>query len=176
MKLKLASLKPTALLCALVVGAMTTVSYCCAALYKQFCSKTGYAGTTKRADEYNNNLNDARIKIRFVANTSGDLPWLFRPNVAEVYTYPGEIVRTSYVAKSLINKASAGEATYNVTPHAMGKYFNKVQCFCFTKININHLEEATLPLVFYIDSKVNADETAKNIKAITLTYNMGRPL
>ncbi|XXN13662.1 MAG: cytochrome c oxidase assembly protein [Candidatus Hodgkinia cicadicola] len=140
--------------------------------YKQLCSKTGYAGTTKRADEYNNSLNDTKIKVRFVANTAENLPWLFRPNTTEVYVYPGEVIKTSYFAKNLADSSCAGETAYNITPHAMGKYFIKLQCFCFTKISIDSLEEIMLPLVFYIDSKVNADESANKIKAITLTYNM----
>ncbi|AHL30932.1 MAG: putative cytochrome C oxidase assembly protein [Candidatus Hodgkinia cicadicola] len=151
---------------------MIATSWCCATAYKRFCSKTGYAGTTKRASEYNNSLNDTKIKVRFVANTAESLPWLFRPNTTEVYVHPGEVIKTSYFAKNLANKTSAGEATYNITPHNFGKYFIKVQCFCFTKISINSLEETVLPLVFYIDSKVNTDELANGIKAITLAYNM----
>ncbi|XXN19782.1 MAG: cytochrome c oxidase assembly protein [Candidatus Hodgkinia cicadicola] len=141
-------------------------------MYKQICNKTGYAGTTKRVSNYNSNLHDAIIKIRFVANTDDRLLWLFKPSVAEVYAHPGEIIKTSYIAKNLTQSTSAGEATYNVTPHAAGKYFNKIQCFCFTKIGINALKEEVLPLVFYIDSKISIDETTKNIKVITLMYNM----
>ncbi len=58
-----------------------------------------------------------------------------------------------------------GEAAY--IARVISKYFNKVQCFCFSKISVGSLAEATLPLVFYIDSKVDAAESAKNIKAIT---------
>ncbi len=155
---------------------MAATSCCCAVLYKQFCSKTGYAGTTKRAAEYNNNLNDAGIKVRFAANTSENLPWLFKPNAPEVYARPGEIIKTSYFAKSLAIKRSVGEATYSVTPRVMAKYFNKVQCFCFSKISVGACAQTTLPLVFYIDPRVNADESAKNIKAVTLMYNMEPPL
>ncbi|XXN13830.1 MAG: cytochrome c oxidase assembly protein [Candidatus Hodgkinia cicadicola] len=151
---------------------MMITSYCCALAYKQFCSKTGYAGTTKRAEEYNNSLNDTKIKVRFVANTDESLPWLFKPSATEIYVYPGEVVKTSYTLKSLANKRFVGEATYNVTPPIMGKYFNKVQCFCFTKISLSALARTTLPLVFYIDSKVNADENARNVKNVTLMYNM----
>ncbi|ATY93490.1 Cytochrome c oxidase assembly protein CtaG [Candidatus Hodgkinia cicadicola] len=176
MRLKEVNTKLSTLLCAFIVGAMTVISFFCAIMYKQFCSKTGYAGTTKRVKSYNNNLNDTRIKIRFVANTDDNLLWLFKPSVAEVYAHPGEIIKTSYVAKNLANDSTVGEATYNVTPHVMGKYFNKVQCFCFTKINIDASKEEILPLVFYIDPKVNADETAKSVKTITLMYNMGLPL
>ncbi|ATW06092.1 Cytochrome c oxidase assembly protein CtaG [Candidatus Hodgkinia cicadicola] len=172
MKLKLSKTKPTLLMCLCTISIMATASYCCAIAYKQFCSKTGHAGTTKRADEYNNSLNDSKIKVRFVANAAENLPWLFKPNTTEVYVYPGEVIKTSYFAKNLAGKSSAGGATYNITPHNMGKYFTKVQCFCFTKISIKSLEEITLPLVFYIDSKVNTDESASGVKAITLTYNM----
>lgn len=159
-------------MCLCAISVMTTASYCCAMTYKQFCSKTGYAGTTKRAAGYNSSLNDSKIKVRFVANAAEDLPWLFKPNTTEVYVYPGEVIKTSYSAKNLASRSSAGEATYNITPHNMGKHFTKVQCFCFTKISIKPLEEIMLPLVFYIDSKVNTDESANRVKAITLTYTL----
>ncbi|AIC63912.1 Cytochrome c oxidase assembly protein CtaG [Candidatus Hodgkinia cicadicola] len=176
MKLKLSQTKSTLLMCLYTISAMITISYCCATAYKQFCTKTGYAGATKRASEHNNSPNDTKIKVRFVANTAENLPWLFRPNTTEAYVCPGEVIKTSYFAKNLANRPSAGEATYNVTPHTMGKYFIKLQCFCFAKICIKPLEETMLPLVFYIDSKVNADESANKTKAITLTYNMGLAL
>ncbi|XXM90177.1 cytochrome c oxidase assembly protein [Candidatus Hodgkinia cicadicola] len=145
-------------------------------MYKQFCAKTGYAGTTKRAIEYNSGLNDTNIKVRFVANIDESLLWIFKPSITEIYTHPGETIKTSYVARNLTNNVTVGEATYNVTPLIMGKYFNKIQCFCFTKISINAFKEETLPIVFYIDSRTKTDETTKNIKTVTLTYNMGPPL
>ncbi|AUG33940.1 Cytochrome c oxidase assembly protein CtaG [Candidatus Hodgkinia cicadicola] len=110
MKLKPSEIKSTLLMCLCTISIMITTSYCCAMMYKQFCSKTVYAGTTKRAAEYNNGLSDSKIKVRFVANAAESLAWLFKPNTTEAHVYPGEVIKTSFFAKNLANKSSAGEA------------------------------------------------------------------
>ncbi|XXM93681.1 cytochrome c oxidase assembly protein [Candidatus Hodgkinia cicadicola] len=151
---------------------MAAASLSGALLYKQICARTGHAGATKRSFEHNNKLNDSKIKIRLIATTNEALPWLFKPSVDAINALPGETIKTSYTVKSLAGTPILGEATYNVTPYSASKYFNKIQCFCFSKISVSPLAKATLPLVFYIDPKISSNESTKNIKTITLMYNM----
>jgi cytochrome c oxidase assembly protein subunit 11 len=63
-----------------------------------------------------------------------------------------------------------GRASYNVLPEAMGGYFMKLQCFCFTDQTLQPGEERTFPVVYYVDPKMLEDIDAKNTKDVTLSY------
>ena len=44
---------------------------------------------------------------------------------------PGETALAFYTATNPTDKPVTGISTYNVVPFDAGKYFNKIQCFCF---------------------------------------------
>jgi len=57
-----------------------------------------------------------------------------------------------------------------VTPTQAGKYFTKIQCFCFTQQTLKPGETVRMPVIFYVDPKILQDEDAKDVKEITLSY------
>ena len=63
---------------------------------------------------------------------------LFFPKV-----YPGETALAFYSAKNSTDKPIDGISTYNVVPYEAGKYFNKIQCFCFEEQRLNPNEEVS---------------------------------
>ena len=71
------------------------------------------------------------ISIRFDANADPQLPWVFRPEATHQTIPIGARNIAFYTAR---NPPAAGDqASFNVTPIQAGRYFTKIQCFCFTE-------------------------------------------
>jgi cytochrome c oxidase assembly protein subunit 11 len=75
-----------------------------------------------------------------------------------------------YSALNLSDQPVTGMATFNVEPEVAGKYFNKVQCFCFNQQTLKPGEEVRMPVVYYVDPAILRDPDAKGIEQITLSY------
>lgn len=153
--------------------AMLGLGYASAPLYKLFCEVTGFGGTTQRASEAEAaavNLTNKTISIRFDANVDRTMPWRFVPEQTTDIVQLGGRRMAIYVAKNLSEKPVTGTATFNVEPEAAGRYFNKVQCFCFTEQTLQPGQEMRMPVVYFVDPKILDDEDAKQIEQITLSY------
>ncbi|MCO4318470.1 cytochrome c oxidase assembly protein [Phyllobacterium sp. 21LDTY02-6] len=149
---------------------MVGMAFAAVPLYAMFCQVTGYGGTTQRVEQVSDTILDRKITVRFDANTSGGLPWDFKPVQREVTMNIGETTLIKYEARNVTGKATAGRASFNVTPQAAGAYFNKVECFCFTDTVLKPGEDMEMPVVFFVDPEiVNAPEL-EGVHTITLSY------
>ena len=63
-----------------------------------------------------------------------------------------------------------GTATDNVQPDKAGPYFDKIQCFCFTKQTVKAGQTVELPVQFYVDPAMAEDPRAGDVTNITLSY------
>ncbi len=162
----------TALLAALLAFGMTGLAFASVPLYRLFCQVTGFDGTTMRAsaDDAPGAVAGRRIAIRFDANTAPSLPWRFRPERPIQRVSIGERDIAFYTARNLSARPVTGSATFNVSPAAAGRYFTKIQCFCFEEQVLQPGEEARMPVVFYVDPKILDDPQAGRISEITLSY------
>ena len=61
---------------------------------------------------------------------------------------------------------------FNVTPEASGAWFDKVSCFCFSEQRLGPNETAELPVVFFLDPRLERDHTMDGVNAITLSYTL----
>jgi cytochrome c oxidase assembly protein subunit 11 len=144
-------------------------------LYRLFCAATGYGGTTQRADAAPDQAVAARtITVRFDSQTAPDLPWDFRPVQASVQIHPGEEKVIYYRAVNRSKEPITGTATFNVTPYKVGLYFDKLQCFCFTKQYLAPGESKELSVSFFVDPAIVKDANASDVDTITLSYTMFR--
>jgi cytochrome c oxidase assembly protein subunit 11 len=167
----------------LVVGAsvafvvfMVALTYASVPLYRLFCQVTGLAGTTQIAAKAPGAVAATQITVRFDANVASNMPWRFTPP-APVQVHLGEQRQIAYIAVNLSKEPVLGTATFNVTPFETGKYFNKIQCFCFTEQLLQPGERKEFPVVFFVDPSMADDDDANNILEITLLYtfyNKGR--
>jgi cytochrome c oxidase assembly protein subunit 11 len=161
-------------LCA-VLGCMAGLVAASVPLYRLFCQATGYGGTTQRAEAPpTKEVADRLITVRFDAETAPDLPWEFRPLQLSVKVHPGEEKVIAYRAVNHGKVPVTGTATFNVTPLKTGIYFDKLQCFCFTKQHLEPGQSADLSVSFFVDPDIVNDDNTKDVDTITLSYTMFR--
>lgn len=133
------------------------------------------------------------LKITFTADTHTSIHWNFRPlqtdvkvNIPPICRYqsmklipliffllkvaPGETALAFYTAKNPLEEAVVGISTYTILPFEAGRYFHKLQCFCFEEQTLNPKEEVDLPVFFYIDPDFANDRTMDNVHDIVLSY------
>ena len=147
-------------------------------LYDLFCRVTGFGGTTQRASESDADIaaqaalsaGAKAISVRFDASTARDVPWTFQPVQSTDTVQIGQRDMAFYTARNNSNVPITGTATFNVEPEQTGRYFNKIQCFCFTEQTLMPGQEVRMPVLYYIDPAILEDENAKDVEQITLSY------
>lgn len=142
-------------------------------LYRAICELTGVNILTDkdpRASERANELvkntqidRSRRIVVEFDANKQG--PWRFTPRVNHMEVHPGEMVQVEYDLVNLETRAMAGQAIPSYAPMQAGRYFQKLECFCFQQQTLAAGESRKFPVVFFIDPELPRDLTQ-----ITLSY------
>src|SRR5690348_4721436 len=158
-----------------VIGVMVALDIASVPLYRLFCAVTGYNGTTQRATEAPTaEASGKLVTVRFNADIAPDVGWEFRPLVASVQVHPGEERTVAYRAVNKSREGVTGAATYNVTPNKVGLYFDKIQCFCFTRQHLEPGESKDLTVTFFVDPDIATDPNTRDVDAITLSYTMFR--
>jgi cytochrome c oxidase assembly protein subunit 11 len=162
------------IMAALVPIAMVGASYASVPLYQLFCQVTGYGGTTQIATKAASQVLERTVKVRFDANIAPGVPWTFTPEKPEVELGLGENGLAFYKVKNTSDQAVTAVATYNVTPHKVGPYFQKLECFCFQDRTLQPGEEMELPVIFYVDPALATDKNVKEVTEVTLSYTFFR--
>ncbi len=164
--------------------AMLGLGYAAVPLYDLFCRVTGFGGTTQRASESEADM-AARIaqsaggktmSIRFDASTARNVPWSFRPTQSTDTVQIGVRDMATYVARNNSSVPITGTATFNVEPEQAGKYFNKIQCFCFTEQTLQPGQEVNMPVLYFVDPAALEDEAMDGVEQITLSYTFHRAI
>jgi cytochrome c oxidase assembly protein subunit 11 len=161
--------KRTATIMGVIVAAMVGLAFASAPLYRAFCEATGFGGTPLRAEKAPGAV-AGQVSVRFDANVHPGLPWRFEPEQQRVQIKPGAQTKIFYRAQNLSARQWTGQAAFNVSPDQAGKYFKKIQCFCFTEQNLKAGQKVDMPVVFFVDPKIKDDPDARDIDEITLSY------
>jgi cytochrome c oxidase assembly protein subunit 11 len=159
----------TALLAVVFVCFMTGLAFASVPLYRMFCQATGLNGTTNRGLTAPGGVHRS-IEIAFDANTSPKLPWRFQPEEESQTVDIGARDMAFFTATNRAATPVTGTATYNVTPAIAGKYFTKIQCFCFTQQTLKPGETQRMPVIYYVDPKILTDPDTRDVQTITLSY------
>jgi len=158
-------------LCGLFVVLMVGASYAAVPFYNWFCRATGFNGTTQVAKVAPTAAPLARtVAVRFDSNVAGGLPWKFEPEKNHIQVKIGEVVTVYYTVTNQSARTTTGQAAYNVAPLTVGKYFEKINCFCFTEQTMAPGETRQMPVVFYVDPAVLKDSDNDGLNTITLSY------
>jgi cytochrome c oxidase assembly protein subunit 11 len=156
--------------CGAFVALMVGAAYAAVPFYDWFCRTTGFGGTPQIASAAPGHILERTMLVRFDANVTGGLPWKFEPEQTVIKAKLGEVVTVFYTVTNQSARETAGQASYNVTPLAIGNYFNKINCFCFTEQQFSAGEKREMPVVFYVDPKLAEDAEQDGLNTITLSY------
>ena len=146
------------------------MAYAAVPLYRIFCQVTGFGGTTQVAEGPASAILERNINVAFDANVNRGLDWKFVPVQAKMTMKIGEQKLAYYRATNTSKRTITGTAVFNVTPPLAGKYFNKVQCFCFTEQTLKPGESVDMPVTFFVDPELVNDKDLKKVTTITLSY------
>ena len=98
--------KNTAMYCLAVAISILGLSYAAVPAYQAFCQVTGYAGTTRKAEE--NELDELskglpslrKFVVRFTSNVARNMPWDFHPCQPKVSLRVGETCLAFFSAEN----------------------------------------------------------------------------
>jgi cytochrome c oxidase assembly protein subunit 11 len=153
-----------------IVLAMVALSFASVPLYRLFCQITGYDGTVSQSDTLPDHILERKMTISFDARVDSSLPWRFGPDEKHVTVKIGQKGFISYSAVNQSARRSTGVSVFNVTPDKAGKYFHKIQCFCFAEQSLDGGKTAHFPVVFYVDPAIAEDRLMDDVTDITLSY------
>ncbi len=153
-----------------IVFGMVTLSFASVPLYDLFCRVTGFGGTTQVSESLPSEVIDRQMRIQFNADTSRQMAWEFGPEIRSVNVNVGERGLVNFIARNPADRPTAGTAVYNVTPLKAGKYFHKVQCFCFDEQILQPGQEVNMPVMFFVDPAIDDDPNMEDVETITLSY------
>ena len=117
---------------------------------------------------------DRTIRIRFDANVDGALPWSFAPDQRFIDVKIGETALAFFKATNNSSQPVTGQAIFNVAPELAGRYFTKIECFCFKQQTLAAHASVEMPVTFFVDPKIVDDQDTKTIGEITLSYTFYR--
>lgn len=160
-------------LVALVAG-MVGLSFASVPLYRMFCQVTGYGGVPQRAEKAPGEVLDRTVTIRFDGNVDHTLPWTFAPVQQTMDVKIGDTALAFFKASNNSSVPVSGRAIFNVSPELAGRYFTKIECFCFKQQTLAAGQTVEMPVTFYVDPKFVEDEDTKDISEITLSYTFYR--
>lgn len=138
-------------------------------LYDVFCRATGLngrtnataiaAGSVGAVDEHR------WVKVEFMSHTMPGVEVDLEPEQFSMEVHPGAIVQANYVAHNRGDRPFVGQAVPSITPLTATRYFQKIQCFCFNQQVFAPGERRTMPVVFVVNPKMDAD-----LRTVTLSY------
>ena len=158
----------TAVRLALVTVAMFGFGFALVPIYDVFCEITGLNGKTGRVEAaaLDGQADLARtVTVEFVSSVNDGLGWIFEPEVTRMTVHPGQIYEAHFTASNPATSASAGQAVPSVSPGAAARYFNKTECFCFTRQELAGGERKRMPVRFVVDR-----DLPEQVHTITLSY------
>ena len=150
----------------IVAVAMFGFGYALIPFYDSICKALGINSLIEQDQIAANTQVD---KTRFVtieldANAHG-MPGRFQPTVRHLEVHPGELVHVEYEVANVRGAPMTGQAVVSYGPALAGRYFRKLECFCFTQQTLAAGETRRMPVTFIVDASLPAD-----INTITLSY------
>ena len=158
---------------AVVAALMFGFGYALVPMYRAICAALGInvlsvaeqqGPGSSRATSRNTQVDTSRtVTVEFDANARG--PWDFKPAQRSLDVHPGEMATVMYEFRNVQNRTMAAQAIPSYAPMQAMRYFNKLECFCFSEYTLKPGEAKEWPVVFVIDPKL-----PKDVKTITLSY------
>jgi cytochrome c oxidase assembly protein subunit 11 len=149
--------------------AMFGFGYALVPLYDVICDVTGLNGKTGEITaasvselvvDY-----DRTITVEFDTNVNSDLPWKFKAVDKKLVVHPGEVTEAVFIAVNTSAAEVTGQAVPSVAPAQASLYFNKTECFCFSRQTLAAHEQKEMVVRFVVETDI-----PKKISTLTLSY------
>jgi cytochrome c oxidase assembly protein subunit 11 len=152
---------------AIVAIGMFGFAFALVPFYNQICAALGINSLDQPAVVANSQIDTSRTVTIELDSNAHNLPWRFRPLVAEVKVHPGELTTVEYEIVNVREAPVTGQAVPSYGPQHAGEYFKKLECFCFTHQTLAAGETRRMPVTFVVDPKLPKDV---NIIAVSYTF------
>lgn len=152
----------------LIVVGMSAFAFALVPLYDLLCEITGLNGDIEQYsfDPATTSVDRSRlVKVNFITNTNGGMPWRFWSEKGGVRVHPGELKEVMFYVKNTTDRVMVGQAIPKLLPFAAGDYFHKTECFCFNQQILQPGEEMEMPMRFIVGR-----ELPNNVQSINLSY------
>jgi len=152
----------------IVVG-MFGFGFALVPLYDLLCEVTGLGGRT--GDQYTYSPASMQrdtsrlVKVNFVTNTNGGMPWKFWSESGGVRVHPGDPKEVNFFVTNTTDRRMVGRAIPSVVPGRAAQYFHKTECFCFNSQVLEPGETLEMPMRFIVDPDLPI-----NMQSISLSY------
>lgn len=152
---------------AISAAVMFGFGYLLVPFYEAICDVTGINNLLQPSSAPKNTQVDRSrlVTIEFDANTHQELPWTFRPAQNVIRVNPGELTTVMYEVANTKDYAVTGQAVPSYGPQLAGRYFMKMECFCFSQQTLQAGETRQMPVAFVIDPELPQD-----VGTIVLSY------
>jgi cytochrome c oxidase assembly protein subunit 11 len=149
-----------------VAVAMFGFGYALVPFYRAICDALGLNSVVKVDTVANTQVDTGRLlTVEFDANLRSNLPWTFAPLEKSVRVHPGALTQVMFEIRNRSDRTVTGQAIPSYGPQLAGRYFKKLDCFCFTQQTLAPGEVKRMPVVFVIERELPQD-----VNTVTLSY------
>ncbi len=140
--------------------------YAMVPFYRAICDALGLNNVVKADIIANTQVDAGRfVTIEFDANLRSNLPWTFIPVEKSVRIHPGAFTQVTYEVRNRSDRPVTGQAIPSFGPQLAGRYFKKLDCFCFTQQTLAPGETRMMPVTFVVEPALPQD-----VNTVTLSY------
>lgn len=149
--------------------AMFGFGYVLVPIYDVLCDITGLNGKTGEitAESVNELMidYDRTVTVEFDTNVNSALPWKIKAIDKKLVVHPGEVTEAVFIAVNTSAAEVTGQAVPSVAPAQASLYFNKAECFCFSRQTLAGHEQKEMVVRFVVEAGL-----PKKISTLTLSY------
>jgi cytochrome c oxidase assembly protein subunit 11 len=141
--------------------------YAMVPFYRAICDALGINNVVKRDQPLvNTQVDTARtLTIEFDTNLRSNLPWTFTAVEKSVRVHPGALTQVTFEVRNRSDRPVTGQAIPSFGPQLAGRYFKKLDCFCFSQQTLAPGEVRQMPVVFVVEPGMPDD-----VSTVTLSY------
>lgn len=159
--------RKTVIKLAIFAVGMLGFTYMLVPVYEKAC-EVGWLEAKREGEQVvrNTQVDTQRwVTVEFVANVNEALPWKFEPMQNSVKVHPGQLTHIAYKVTNLTERNMVGQSVASYGPAQAGRFFKKIECFCYTRQPLQAHESKEMPVVFVVQPDLPED-----IAVITLSY------
>jgi cytochrome c oxidase assembly protein subunit 11 len=149
-----------------VAVAMFGFGFALVPFYRALCDALGLNSVAKADVTANTQVDTGRtLTIEFDTNLRSNLPWTFTAVEKSVRIHPGALTQVMFEVRNSSDRPVTGQAIPSFGPQLAGRYFKKLDCFCFTQQTLAPGEVRRMPVAFVIEPGLPQD-----VSTVTLSY------